>query len=63
MVEFWVNVYQYPKLKQYCYSHSIPTYRDAIYYGSKEHETKTQIGPRKTLYRIHVRLKRGLVFQ
>lgn len=55
--EYWVNVYKYPKLSNYCYSHNISDYRQAIYYSSDEHISIAKIGPRKTLYRIHVKLK------
>lgn len=58
MQEYWVNVYKYPKLKAYCYSHKILKKAEAIGYASKEYCNSNGVGPRKCLYRIHVKMKK-----
>ena len=49
--EFWVNVYKYPKHKFYIYSH-YTTLRNC---ERLQHAYESD--HRKTLYRIHVKLK------
>jgi len=56
MKEYWINVYSYPKLKNYMYSHNIPSKERAIFYSDKTYSEKMKM-ERKTVYRIHVRLK------
>lgn len=61
MKEYWVNVYEYPKLKgNYTYSHfcSDKTYAEKL--ASKWYCEGVSIDGsniRKTLYRIHVKMK------
>jgi hypothetical protein len=57
MTEYWVNVYKYPKLTQYCYSHACTSREQAKKYANPNYVLVNAIGPRKVLYRIHIKLK------
>lgn len=52
MKEYWINVYKYPKLKEYCYSHDISSLDYAV-----RLQNKYPHYVRKVVYRIHVRMK------
>lgn len=56
MKEYWVNVYYYPKLKKKLYSHNISTREHAIELSSLNYSIYLK-STRKTLYRIHVKMK------